>query len=67
MSRVTWRALRTELPMGQPDNRAMKHLPLFGLALLRFRPAELVRDGVAYEATTVTLSAFGLRVDLIPK
>jgi hypothetical protein len=37
------------------------------LALLRFRPAELVRDGVAYEATTVTLGAFGLRVDLIPK
>ncbi len=38
----------------------MKHLPLFG-------PAERVRDGVAYEATTVTLGAFGLRVDLVPK
>jgi hypothetical protein len=37
------------------------------LPLLQFRPEELNRDGVVYQATTVSLGTFGLRVDLIPK
>lgn len=37
------------------------------LPLLQFRPDELNRDGVVYEATGVSLGTFGLRVDLAPK
>ena len=37
------------------------------LPLLLFRPDELNRDGVAYQATAVSLGTFGLRVDLAPK
>jgi hypothetical protein len=37
------------------------------LALLKFRPEELNRDGVVYQATTLSLGTFGLRVELAPK
>lgn len=37
------------------------------LPLLQFRPEELNRDGIVYQATDVSLGTFGLRVDLIPK
>jgi hypothetical protein len=37
------------------------------LPLLQFRPEELNRDGIVYQATGVSLGTFGLRVDLTPK
>ena len=37
------------------------------LALLQFRPEELNRDGVVYQATGISLGTFGLRVELAPK
>lgn len=37
------------------------------LPLLAFRPEELNRDGVIYQATGLSLGVFGLRVDLAPK
>lgn len=37
------------------------------LPLLAFRPEELNRDGVVYQATGVSLGVFGVRVDLAPK
>jgi len=37
------------------------------LPLLQFRPEELNRDGVVYQATGISLGTFGLRVDLAPK
>jgi hypothetical protein len=37
------------------------------LPLLAFRPEELNRDGVIYQATNLSVGAFGVRVDLSPK
>jgi hypothetical protein len=37
------------------------------LPLLQFRPEELNRDGVVFQATGISLGTFGLRVDLTPK
>jgi hypothetical protein len=37
------------------------------LPLLGFRPEELNRDGVIYQATELSLGTFGVRVDLSPK
>jgi hypothetical protein len=37
------------------------------LPLLAFRPDELNRDGVIYQATDLSVGAFGLRVALSPK
>jgi hypothetical protein len=37
------------------------------LPLLQFRPEELNRDGIVYQAVAVSLGTFGLRVDLTPK
>jgi hypothetical protein len=37
------------------------------LPLLAFRPEELNRDGVIYEATGLTVGTFGVRVALSPK
>jgi hypothetical protein len=37
------------------------------LALLGFRPEELNRDGVIYQATGLSVGAFGVRVALSPK
>ncbi len=37
------------------------------IPLLQFRPEELNRDGVVYQATGLSLGTFGLRVDLEPK
>ena len=37
------------------------------LPLLQFRPEELNRDGVVYQATGLSLGTFGLRVELEPK
>ena len=37
------------------------------LPLLAFRPDELNRDGVIYQARQLSVGAFGLRVDLVPK
>jgi hypothetical protein len=37
------------------------------IPLLQFRPEELNRDGIVYQATGVSLGTFGLRVDLAPK
>ena len=37
------------------------------IPLLQFRPEELNRDGIVYQATGLSLGTFGLRVDLEPK
>lgn len=37
------------------------------LPLLAFRPDELNRDGVIYQASAVAVGVFGVRVDLLPK
>ena len=37
------------------------------LPLLAFRPEELNRDGVIYQAGAVAVGVFGVRVDLLPK
>ncbi|MGZ9031894.1 MAG: hypothetical protein ACXW2G_10995 [Burkholderiaceae bacterium] len=37
------------------------------LPLLAFRPDELNRDGVIYQATNLAVGTFGVRVDLSPK
>jgi len=37
------------------------------LPLLAFRPDELSRDGVIYQARQLSVGVFGLRVDLVPK
>ena len=37
------------------------------LPLLAFRPEELNRDGVIYQATGLSVGTFGVRVDLSPK
>ena len=37
------------------------------LPLLAFRPEELNRNGVIYQATDLAVGAFGVRVDLVPK
>lgn len=37
------------------------------LPLLAFRPDELNRDGVIFQATGLSVGAFGVRVDLSPK
>jgi hypothetical protein len=37
------------------------------LPLLAFRPDELNRDGVIYQARQLSVGVFGLRVDLVPK
>jgi hypothetical protein len=41
--------------------------PLGRLPLLAFRPEELNRDGVIYQATALAVGTFGVRVDLSPK
>ena len=41
--------------------------PLGRLPLLAFRPEEMNRDGVIYEATELSVGAFGVRVALVPK
>lgn len=45
-----------------PQGESLGRLPL-----LAFRPEELNRDGVLYQATGLALGPFGLRVDLVPK
>ena len=40
---------------------------LGSLPLLAFRPDELNRDGVIYQARQVSIGVFGMRVDLVPK
>jgi hypothetical protein len=37
------------------------------MPLLAFRPDELNRDGVVYQATALSVGAFGVRIDLVPK
>jgi hypothetical protein len=37
------------------------------LPLLAFRPEELNRDGVIYQARQISIGVFGMRVDLVPK
>ena len=57
------------IPFVNLDTRQMTQSgeSLGTIPLLQFRPEELNRDGVVYQATGISLSTFGLRVDLTPK
>ena len=48
--------------LARPVGRILRYV-----ALLAFRPDELNRDGVIYQARQLSVGAFGLRVDLVPK
>ncbi len=57
------------IPFVSPDTKQMMRggESLGTIPLLQFRPEELNRDGVIYQATGISLGTFGLRVDLAPK
>jgi hypothetical protein len=57
------------IPFVSFDSKALNQSgDSFGtLPLLAFRPEELNRDGVIYQARQLSLGVFGLRVDLVPK
>jgi len=49
------------------SDKLRKSAPLGRVPLLTFDPAALNRDGVLYQAESLTLSGSGLRVNLAPK